>query len=79
MATEKTLLKAEFKGACVDVNFYQVDYQGREFTWHYVTLDGDKVAKVFKTNVVEKSEFLGYSRTEDGIAQLILDYTNDKW
>lgn len=79
MATEKTLLLAEMNGACIDTNFYQVEYQGREFTWHYVTLDGDKVAKVYKTNVVEKGEFLGYTRTLGGIAQLIIDYTNDKW
>lgn len=91
MATEKTLLIAEIEKACLDVNFYLLEVQGLEFTWYYEEikfvgqskyeeLNGEKVAKVYvNINGQLETEFVGYSKTEDGIADLILDFVNNKY
>jgi len=80
MATEKTLLIAEIEKACLDVNFYLLEVEGLEFTWYYEELNGEKVAKVYvNINGHLETEFVGYSNTEDGIADLILDFVNNKW
>lgn len=80
MATEKTLLIAELEKACLDVNFYLVEVEGLEFTWYYEELNGEDVAKVYvNINGHLETEFVGYSKNEDGIADLILDFLNNKW
>lgn len=80
MTLQETLLKAEMKGACVDHNYYETEFEGFEFNWSYEDIDGEKVAKIYARICGQlETEFIGWARNETRVRKVILDHLNGVW